>query len=232
MGQGEIVAIEQDVLYPVVLCDERLSSSDAIFIFSRDDGEEAIAKLAADCYRRLRKNVLDLPLPKEISLPHDLLFVINGTTQAEWDRRGIKFGGTEMWRALLVKNNVRPTAILATGTAYHTGTEADELICIAKERMLKRVTIVAMPYHILRCFLTAIKAMEKAGHYLDVYNLTLPFLFWGKTAPKVLLDGSFEQGIRLDHIAGEHARIKEYTEKGFCATRDEAFAYLAKRGKR
>lgn len=222
MGQ-EIVTIEQDALYPVVLCDERPSSNaaGAIFIFSRDDGEKEVTKLASVAWRTYMRVSKKIPF-----------VVINGTTREQWKEKGIEFGGTEMWRGLLKQEETPNEYILATGPAYHTGAEADELVHMAREKQWKASTIVAMPYHILRCFLTVIKAMEKAQHYLNIYNLTLPSLFWRKSAPKVLLSGTFEEGTRIDHILSEHARIKDYTEKGFCATRDEALIYLARRGKR
>lgn len=104
--------------------------------------------------------------------------VINGTTRDQWRETHIGFGGSDMWRELLNQEEVPDEYIFGTGPAYHTGAEADELVRIARERVLQVVTIVAMPYHILRCFLTTIKAMEKARHYLDVYSFTLPLLFW------------------------------------------------------
>ncbi|MEK7480988.1 MAG: hypothetical protein AAB604_02715 [Patescibacteria group bacterium] len=222
MGQGEIVEIAQGVLWPVVLYDEQ-QRPDAICVHSNDVGPSLIAQCAANLFH------LCMFLQKRDSIP---LVVINGTTKEEWKKRqNIEFGGTEMWRDLMLTRGAVPEEyILSTNIAVHTGAEADEFVRLAKERRWKTVVDVALPYHQLRCFLTMIQAMRRARYYLDVYNLTFPISSWTHQARRVLLGGAFEEGTYLNRIFGEHDRIARYTKEGKCATLADALAYLAKRG--
>lgn len=223
MGQ-EIVVIEQSILWPVVLYDER-RRPDAICVHSNDVAPHRIAQCAADFFRSFlfsQRERGDMVVPS---------VVINGTTEREWkEKQNIQFGGAEMWKEYLCGKGVPEGHILSTNIAVHTGVEADEFVRMAKERGWETVVNVALPYHMLRCLLTMIKAMEKAQHYLDVFNLTFFIPSWMHHASRVLLGGTFEEGTYFDRIVGEHKRIRDYTQKGFCATRDEALTYLANRG--
>ena len=218
MGQ-EIVEIEQSVLWPVVLRDER-SLPDAICVHSNDIEPKLIAEHAVEYY---------------FSCNHRKVcyVVINGTTQEEWkEKQRVEFGGSQMWRELFARFGVPEKHILATDTAVHTGMEADEFVRIAKEQGWNSIAIVALPFHQLRCFLTMVTAMKKAQHYVGVYNLSVHGLVWHASAPRVVLGGSFEEGTNMNRILGEYDRIARYTKEGKCATLAEALAYLAKRGKR
>lgn len=200
----------------LVLCDSE-KKSDAIFLHSRDDAENEMAALVASLYH------------------HSLapFIVVNGTTRKQWEEvlHGDLFGGYELWKAKLFEYKVPEMAILPTLTAFTTVMEASRLVEMAQEYKWKSITISALPYHMLRCFLSVIKAMQFVDIEGDiaVYNRTLFSFDWRRDAPKLLVCGDIEKRDRIGHITGEYERIVNLSRRGEIATLEEMFAYLKRR---
>lgn len=97
-----------------------------------------------------------------------------------------------------------------TASVLHTLSEACAMVRFATERGWNRIIIVAPPFHLLRCFLSAITAVQLLNPELRVHcqvGITQP---WGERAvhsQKVVC------GLRKDLIVGELRRIKRYQRR-------------------
>lgn len=202
----------------LVLCDKE-KESDAILLHSRDDAESEMAQLVASAYNRGRAP----------------LVVVNGTTRKQWNGilGGDFFGGYEMWEERLRERRVPRHVILSTPFACTTTMEAHWFVTMAQENRWKRITISALPYQMLRCFLTVIRVMQLVdANDLDVYNLTLPSLDWRVCAPEFMMRGEVERRDRVGHLTGEYERIINLWRRGEIATLEEMFAYLERRDRK
>jgi len=203
-----------------VLCDEE-KKSDALFLHGRGDLVEEGLTLAYDLFRR--------GLTPKI--------VINGLTAEKCKELNLDYAGHEGWIDILEKIGARREDVLLLPPSNHTGEESENLVSMAKEQGWKTLTIVAAPYHQLRCFLQIIAAILKSDVDLDVYNQTLHNVNWDKHVTKILMGGGAITGTRLDQIAGEYERILKYTKWGDIrftrhATISEMLAYMEQRNKR
>ncbi len=117
-----------------------------------------------------------------------------------WQRRLKEFG--------IPEKNV--TLITFTEPVLHTLSEACAMVRFATERNWNTVTIVAPPFHLPRCFLSAITAVRHLNSRLRVYaqvGITEPWNEHAVHSQKAV------EGLRKDLIVGELRRILRYQRR-------------------
>lgn len=172
--------------------------------------------------------------------------VCHGATVAEvselFDLDGY---GYEFLKVELVKLGIPEDDILANPRSSHTAGEARNFLLMAKERGWGKVTVMAYPFHQLRCFLQMITLMEETGVWLKVYNrsFALRGVDWQRPIKRAVRKGvnllgmtdmNEPMGI---HITADYERIVKYAQDPALtgqqytrhATIPEMFRYVAER---
>jgi len=170
--------------------------------------------------------------------------VLNGLTAKRCQKLNLAYCGYEKWRKLFIRRGIRQEAIVLLPPSKHTGEESANLLLLARAKGWKSVTIMAYPYHLLRCFLQIVAAMEKLQIRLRVYARTFKLGGddWQRQMTRIVMGGTnvlgntTVNGSMIDHIASELERVVKYAQEGGNFTRHatipELFEYLAKRDKR
>ncbi|HBV01194.1 MAG TPA: hypothetical protein DEF00_02230 [Candidatus Taylorbacteria bacterium] len=149
---------------------------------------------------------------------------------------GVGAPGVSKCRDLLLEHGVVASDIHEIPDAKYTHAEADEFMKFAASRALSSATIVSVPQHLLRAFLTDFAVMKTAGLTLSLYPRIVPRESFGwqemyEFMP--LLKKEPERATRLARFATECVRVLEYRarmeagEKGYdIASISEAHKYL------
>jgi hypothetical protein len=172
--------------------------------------------------------------------------VVHGATVAEvsslFDLEGY---GYEFLKEVLMQSGVPEADIVAIPRSSHTAGEARNFLLMAAERGWNTVTIMAYPFHQLRCFLQMITLMEETGVWLKVYNksFVLRGVDWQRPIKRAVRRGENLLGMKdmnelmRSHVAADYDRIVKYaqdptlTGQNFTrhATIPEMFRYVARR---
>ena len=140
------------------------------------------------------------------------------------------YPGAPAWKKSLNKLGVAESDIMLiplTETPFHTLSEAFTTVRFVQQKQWRKLVIVAPPFHLLRCFLSVVTAIQTLKVDLKVYcqvGITQPWYEYavhsqGKT-----------RGKRKNLIVGEIRRIVKYRRKNnqsapLCST-DAALEYL------
>ena len=149
---------------------------------------------------------------------------------------GVGTSGVLECRGLLLQHGVLASDIHEIPYAEYTHAEGHEFMKFAASHALSSATIVSVPQHLLRAFLTDLAVMKTAGLDLALYPRTVQreFFDWRDTYEFMpLLKKEPEHATRLARFATECIRILDYRirmeagEKGFdIASISEAHQYL------
>lgn len=93
----------------------------------------------------------------------------NGGSFAQPDVAGAAWPGADYYVERLIALGVNHDNMFPTGPGLHTRQEADQFATIAKERGWRRVLIVSVGYHSVRCLCTHVAAMNVVGHPYAAY---------------------------------------------------------------
>lgn len=153
--------------------------------------------------------------------------ILNGESHKDCKEKKINYGGWELWEDTLLKDEVPRDLILKTSQGRHTYEEASSLVPILKEKKVKTLGILALPYHIERCLLTHLASHESFGHSCNLVPYTLKNVNWTDKVTKQLL-GSDQvlQCTRLEMLEEEYNRILKYQAQGHCASWDKLSSYF------
>ncbi|MDO8183830.1 MAG: hypothetical protein Q7T49_02500 [bacterium] len=136
------------------------------------------------------------------------LIALNGAPEYELGTPGVDY-----WRErLITKWQVPAEIIKATSPAPHTLAEAEGFITLAVEAGVKTATVISVPAHILRAFLTNLGVVQNRGLDLKLTPLTYVDVNWTEPLTIRGLVGvhAEEETTRLGRLVGECGRIVEY----------------------
>jgi hypothetical protein len=111
--------------------------------------------------------------------------------------------------------------VLTQVRAKNTPEQAKWLVAQAYDKNVRSMELHAPPYHIVRAYLTVLKAMDQSRRFLLVPHATpLP--------PDHIVPEYADKGTRaFEMAAGEYERIVKYQKTGDVATLEELSDYLA-----
>lgn len=139
------------------------------------------------------------------------MVVLNGLSSY-----GVGAPGISECRNLLQAKGIPSSDIHEILDAEYTLAEAREFLAFAKERSISSATIVTVPQHLLRAFLTDLGAMQATSAHLSLYPRTIPpgeFAWEDTYGFMPLLAPEPERATRLARFAAECARIIDYSER-------------------
>jgi len=116
----------------------------------------------------------------------------------------------------LIKSGISEENIIIEDNSLNTRDQAFAIMKLCKEKIWKRIILVASHYHQYRAYLTFLKAMKESGLLIEIINATSRNLKW------------FEDtgwGKRFDLLEQEFIKIEKYSEHGHLATFEEAIDY-------
>lgn len=172
---------------------------------------------------------------------HTDKIVLNGLTTEECRELNLAYCGYEKWGKFFLDCSIPEEDIILLPPSKHTGAESENLLLLARDRGWKSVTIMAYPYHLLRCFLQIVAAMKKLKIHLRVYAKTfgLDGDDWRRQTTRSVMGGANVLGDRtmngrmVDHIASELDRVVGYAQESENFTRhatiSELLQYLTER---
>lgn len=142
----------------------------------------------------------------------------------------VGYPGSSLWRAELAERGVPSTSIDLVGEGdgrpLNTLTESEGVVEYARAEGLKRVVVVAPPFHQVRAFVTAVSVALRAYPTLDLYSFPGRPLSWNETV-------IHSQGVLRDRraalISAEVERIHRYREKGDLVSPSVVLDYLDRR---
>ena len=207
--------------------------SDALYIFGSlgdKDLDSRELNAAADLYDRglARRVGVNCPTIAEVSERFDLTGY-----------------GFEFLKRELLSRGVHENDIFANSpTSFNTAGEARNLLRMVAEEQWRVVTIMAYPFHQLRCFLQLIALLDSPPQ-LKIYNksFTLRDIDWQRPIKRPILKGSNLLGMTdmnepmASHTAADYERVVKYAQDPALsgehhtrhATIPEMFRYVAKR---
>lgn len=205
MEQGVFMAVEDwaslTLLTSMVLGDDpRWANADAIFIYAQNDLQEELLTQVAKFYHRF-------------SPPQRPKIIINGLGRYERDnsKQQYSWGGGEWQRVLKGPLGVLPADIITVAPCLHTGEESQRMVSLARTEGWKTLILAATPYHLPRCFLTALGVARQKKLDLRFYFLTVP--------------SSVVSNSRFARIEAELKKIAKY--RNLCLAGDLRIAPLA-----
>lgn len=171
--------------------------------------------------------------------------VVHGATIAEVSELfDLTDYGYEYLRETLIRLGVRKDDILANPRSSHTAGEAKNFLQMAENRAWKTVTIMAYPFHQLRCFLQVVALLNETSPP-RVYNrsFTLRGTDWHRPIKRTVRKGVNILGMTdmneemESHVAADYERIVQYAQSPALsgkqytrhATIQEMFRYVEKR---
>ncbi len=120
------------------------------------------------------------------------------------------YPGAPPWQKRLRELNVPEENIILipfTAPVLHTLSEAMAMVEFARKHGWSKVTIVAPPFHLPRCFMSAVTAVNHLNTKLVVYAKVGITQSWHGHA---VHSQKAVQGLRRDLIVGEIRRVKRY----------------------
>lgn len=138
---------------------------------------------------------------------------------------GHGYPGAEVWSGALLDLDVKQEDIFVSeGKGWHTRTEADDLVRLAREQGWKNVLIFAYPHQALRIMLSLVAAMKDLGYEFSV-RMVCPEPSWDK---EVYGSQGTKKLPRKEHILEEWERIEKYRgpEYHALASFQELYHYL------
>ena len=132
------------------------------------------------------------------------------------------YPGKDVWTRELVNLGVPAASIIPTrGEGYHTRSEIDDFIFLAKERGWMRGLVFMNPHETLRVMLSFLASRKENEHAIDLFPVT-PRASWD-----TLVYGSLgaQEMPRAHHILEEFLRVQKYQAAGHLASFDELGAY-------
>lgn len=173
----------------------------------------------------------------------DNFIVLNALSKKMCRTHNISYLGYEICESFFLKKGVEKDRIKLIPPSFHTASETENFLTLAKTEKWKRLIIVANPHHQLRCFLQAVAIMKKLNYWPKLYNLTHNGIPWKYHMQKKILHNTEADitGSLAVHIKHELERIKKYSKKpphdkmgkekySQHATIPEMLVYLEKRG--
>jgi len=152
---------------------------------------------------------------------------INGLSAADCEALNVNYSGYEDWVDYLTdKMKVPPSLIVRCSPARHTYEEAAALHRLATENAWAGVAFLSSPYHLLRCLLTQLAAMDRLNVSHCLYPITIPWVEWSTLIGKQLLSGETIKLSRAAMLEEEWDRIVRYQASGDCAEFDRALLFL------
>lgn len=139
------------------------------------------------------------------------------------------FPGFTAWRDSLVRLGVKPEHIIAVpydtgrGESFNTLTESIDLIRFAEQEGWRELTVVAAPFHVLRCFFSVVGQVLKQEARVRVFACQGAPLSWRETT--VASQGTLT-GTRASLIAREVTMTLVYGLKGDLPSPKEVIKYL------
>lgn len=185
---------------------------DALFFHARSYGDdEGLFKLASDMYQ-------------DRKVRHVVVFNSDGRRHG-----GVVPGesnpGMDYYIDQLEQRSV-PNILSPREPGYHTRTETDGFVEIAKEHGWRSAVVIAQPHQLLRIMLGTVTVMAKTGYWMEVYTAAPQSVQW-------LLVTRTNQGrqeeTRIENAQRELLRIPDYQKRGHLATLEELMDYLKKR---
>ena len=117
----------------------------------------------------------------------------------------------------LVKMGVPVKNIVVENESQNTYQQGQETMKIVKKNKWQKVILVASHFHQLRAFLTFLKAMQKAGLKIQIFNMPCRNASWFERI-------SFGKS-RFELLKEELGKIREYAKKGHIASIKTALNY-------
>ncbi len=136
--------------------------------------------------------------------------VVNGLSDKVCREKNLAYAGADSWRDMLHKRNV---PVLQIPASPHTPAECDNLIKFASEQGWKRVEVLSLPHHLLRCAAQMVFCLKRAESPLEAFYSSFVFASWNMHAVKPVLGGGVEEGSFFDHIGIEHSRFEKYSDQ-------------------
>ena len=125
-----------------------------------------------------------------------------------------RISGAEL-STLLMARGVSPERIIVEGGSEHTGQQARNVVELAEKNEWGRIVVVASNYHIVRAYLSFVRAIGDRDIHVIPYATS--HLSWWKNPPGV-------EWTRLELLTFEFDKIAQHTDD--VATWAEALAYL------
>lgn len=149
---------------------------------------------------------------------------------------GARFGGNipgeaspgKIWtRGQLLEQGVPNEIILHPDSPSHqTREENNAFLELSMKMGWGSAIILAHPHQLLREMLGMVKAMNEAEYLMGIYTAAPTFTPWYEV---IHVNQGIEFKPRIENIADELQRIREYLQRGALATIDELFVYLEAR---
>lgn len=117
----------------------------------------------------------------------------------------------------LVKMGVPAKNIIVENESQNTYQQGQETMKIVKKKKWKKVILVASHFHQLRAFLTFLKAMQRAGLKIQIFNMPCRNASW--------FEKIYSGKSRFELLSGELKKIREYAKKGHIASVKTALIY-------
>jgi hypothetical protein len=193
-----------------ILCDLRPGKKlDGAYLFCQtQDNQDAVFASAERLYQNQRiRHILISKSPAQSGYP-----------------------GYQIWRAALIQTGIDPKDIICVdfepGGTLNTLTEAQAMVCFAKQAAYRSLYVTAPPFHLVRAFMTAVTATLQLYPQLALYSSPGKTLPWEK---EVAHSQGTTQGSRKDLIAAEFERIHKYQKKGDLDETTAVLKYLTRR---
>lgn len=171
--------------------------TDLVCIFDRNDLQTELLAVAAELCKTIHPQ------------PH---VAING--RATYEAREGSWGCAEWTRILWQEHKIPKELLLAIEPAQHSGEEAERFVDLCIRNAWKRVTIMAPPYYLPRCFLSMLGVMRAKGVELQLDCRTLSQMRWEEyTTKHAVTGGVVVKGTRFDHLDDELDRILAYRSR-------------------
>lgn len=117
----------------------------------------------------------------------------------------------------IYKKGIPKNRVILEEKSKNTYEQGVEIMKMVKEKKWKKIILVASHFHQPRAFLTFLKAMEKAGLKIQIFNLPARELPWFKKTSLGLN--------RFQLLEEEFKKIVEYGRKGNLVNIAEAISY-------
>lgn len=169
---------------------------------------DAVICLEGDGYARVNQTIkiFQLGLAKQL--------VISGGFKGETD---FTIPASQLLKKFI--GQIPKEKIIIEEKSQNTYEQGIEVIKIAKQKKWEKIIIVASHFHQARAYLTFLKAMQKAGLKIKIFNSPARDLPWFR---KTALGIS-----RLELLEEEFKKIKAYAKNNHIASLDYAISYQA-----
>ncbi|MDZ4243808.1 MAG: hypothetical protein U1C57_01750 [Candidatus Doudnabacteria bacterium] len=167
--------------------------ADAIFVHGWGDLHDEMIELTARVYKESGAKFI----------------LLNGAKEYE-----IGAPGFEYWKESLVKKHrIPPESVTGIESASNTLIEAQRLKHFIEEKRISSISIISVPQHIIRAFLTDLGVISQGNSNISLYPKSLKEVDWAEPIVIRNLSGANENTTRLGRLAAEFARILDYRKR-------------------